>query len=562
MLEPNENFSRLDLAFAGFLTQRVTASLDSNQKDHLRTLLAILSQQNSQGHSCLKINDTDKNLLVAAGLTPESQIASSKQHPLIIEDNRLYLQRYWHYEDRLAKQITQLSQCYLPNDKLESSLDHYFGDNSDKIDWQREAAKKAIQYTFCIITGGPGTGKTTTVCKILALLQELSEHPLAIALAAPTGKAAMRLQESIAISAEKLECTDIIKQYIPRTAVTLHRLLGTKPPSPYFYHNADNPLIFDLVIVDEASMIDLALMSKLVDALKTNARLILLGDKDQLASVESGFVLGDLISALPNNTVELTQSYRFDNDIKKLADAVNQQSWQTGWSLLASGQNTPESNLGLIETSNLINYIGIKRGHYLKAVNASAEFMEIYTIFNQFQVLCANRHGDFGALAINQLVERQLFKQNANKHSGPWYKGRPVMVLQNNPTLHLYNGDIGICLPDSELNGVLMVFFQRPDGSIKKYPPSRLPSCETAFAMTIHKSQGSEFDEVLIVLPETVNPVLSKELIYTGITRAKTAVKLVTNKTVFAAAIDNQVTRSTGLGIKLQKTGKLATEVI
>ena len=392
----------------------------------------------------------------------------------------------------------------------------------------------------------------------MALLQELTEHPLAIALAAPTGKAAMRLQESIAISAEKLECTDKIKQYIPRTAVTLHRLLGTKPPSPYFYHNADNPLIYDLVIVDEASMIDLALMSKLVDALKTNARLILLGDKDQLASVESGFVLGDLISALPNNTVELTQSYRFDNNIKKLADAVNQQSWQTGWSLLASGQNTPESNLGLIETSDLINYIGIKRGHYLKAVNASAEFMEIYTIFNQFQVLCANRHGDFGALAINQLVERQLFKQNANKHSGAWYKGRPVMVLQNNPPLHLYNGDIGICLPDSKLNGALMVFFQRPDGSIKKYPPSRLPSCETAFAMTIHKSQGSEFDEVLIVLPETVNPVLSKELIYTGITRAKTAVTLVTNKTVFVAAIDNQVTRSTGLGIKLQKTGKLA----
>jgi exodeoxyribonuclease V alpha subunit len=550
----DENFSRLDLAFANFLSQRLTAAITPAQQKNLQGLLALVSQQYSHGHSCITISDADKNLLIASGLVAVIPNNPALLLPLVIEENRLYLQRYWQYESRLARQLGEIAQRRFNYPKLDDALTGYFDKATTHIDWQRQAAKKALENAFCIITGGPGTGKTTTVCKILGLLQELNEQPLAIALAAPTGKAAMRLQEAIALGVQNLQCNEAIKQHIPRSALTLHRLLGSKPPSPYFKHDANNPLFYDLVIVDEASMIDLALMSKLVDALKPNARLILLGDKDQLASVESGFVLGDLIAALPNNTVELTQAYRFDSTIKKLAELVNQQDWQAAWGLLADAQNMPDSNIGLINSTDLISTIRNKRRHYLDLVKEGAEFSAIYEAYNHFQVLCANRHGNLGALAINQTLEHELFNHQAQLALSAWYAGRPVMMLQNNPALHLYNGDVGICLPDTDLHNELMVFFQRPDGSVKKYPPSRLPHCETAFALTIHKSQGSEFAEVLIVLPETINSVLSKELIYTGITRAKAAVKLVAKASVFAAALENQVQRSTGLAEKLTKT--------
>ncbi|WP_411728612.1 exodeoxyribonuclease V subunit alpha [Methyloglobulus sp.] len=548
MLAFNEEeiFSRLDIAFARFLSQRTT--LAANRKQALETLLATLSQRQHQGHSCIEINKSDKNLLLASGLASEHPAIPSQTYPLALEQNRLYLQRYWFYEDRLAKQIKQLAHISKPVENLDSLLDRYFCVCATETDWQREAAKIAAQQAFCIITGGPGTGKTTTVCKILAVLQELADEPLLIALTAPTGKAAMRLQEAIAVNIDGLDCLDTIKEQIPHTAITLHRLLGAKPPSPYFHHDATNPLIFDLVVVDEASMVDLALMSKLVDALKPGAKIILLGDKDQLASVESGAVLADLIAALPDNTVELKQSYRFDDNIKKLADAVNQQHHEAAWSILSAGNETA----GILEQKHLIPYILEQRENYVRLVKARAEFTDVYRAFSRFQVVCSNRHGKNGALAINDAVEQGLFGQRTLSSPILWYPGRPVMVMQNNPALHLYNGDIGICLSDKDQNGNLMVFFQRPDGTLKKYLPARMPTCETVFAMTIHKSQGSEFDEALIVLPETINPVLSKELLYTAITRAKKHIKLVAEESVFAATINRKMERVTGLANKFQ----------
>lgn len=548
MLTPNEAeiYSRLDLAFAQFLSQRAT--LDTVGKKALETLLATLSQQQHQGHNCIEISAADKTVLLDSGLAAEHPANTSQTFPLVIEQNRLYLHRYWSYEDRLAKQIKQLSQISNPIENLDNLLDHYFGTNNAEINWQREAAKLAAQQAFCVITGGPGTGKTTTVCKILAVLQELTDESLLIALAAPTGKAAMRLQEAITLNLAKLDCPDGIKAHIPHTANTLHRLLGAKPPSPYFKHNATNPLVFDLVVVDEASMVDLALMSKLVDALKPGARLILLGDKDQLASVESGAVLADLITALPNNTVELRQPYRFDDGIKKLADAVNQQDYETAGHLLSANDEA----VGMLNQKQLISYVLGQREGYARLVNAKADFMDIYQAFTNFQVLCSNRHGKNGALEITTAVEHALFGRNLKYGATSWYPGRPVMVMQNNPALHLYNGDIGICLPDKEQNGNLMVFFQRPDGTVKKHLPTRLPACETVFAMTIHKSQGSEFDEALIVLPETINPVLSKELLYTAITRARQKIKIVAEESVFTATINKKMTRLTGLTNKFQ----------
>lgn len=536
------SYTRLDSAFARFLSQR--SHFDNVGKQQaLEKLLIRLSYEQNQGHNCLAITDEDRGLLAASGLTD-----ASGRLPLVVEQNRLYLQRYWHYEQRLAIQIkAMMANGSAPNlsrlDDLEALLERYFPRPAEGgVDWQREAAKMAVKQPFGIITGGPGTGKTTTVVKILAVLQEMAGQPLLMALAAPTGKAAMRLQEAIGASKANLPCPDSIKKHIPETVTTLHRLLGAMPPSPYFRHHAGQPLIYDLVVVDEASMVDLALMSKLVDALRPNARLILLGDKDQLASVESGAVLADLTRGLPEQTVELKVSHRFKGAIKALADAVNRQQADSVEPLLHQ-----DPAVSALSEESLIDYAAQRHSGYLHLLQGGADFTAIYSQFSQFQVLCANRQGRHSVADINQRVEKKLAGQRLIEPEELWYVGRPVMVTQNNAALHLYNGDMGICLPDPQQQGKRMVFFQRADGSVKKYLPARVPPCETVFAMTIHKSQGSEFTEVLIVLPDAINPVLTKELLYTAITRAKKTVKLVASGEVLSQAIAQKVQRVTGL---------------
>ncbi len=553
MIYEKQPFSRLDMVFARFLSER--SLLDSSQKQDFENLMMSLSFEQSQGHSCIQINKEEHILILASGLAlidPNSRNATPKL-PLVIEQDRLYLHRYWHYESRLALQLSKMTQTKVSNElktttDLSTLFDRYFG-SSDSIDWQRAAAIMAVNQAFCMITGGPGTGKTTTVVKILALLQELSEQPLLIALAAPTGKAAMRLQESIGFNKAALPCIAAIKSAIPESVTTLHRLLGAKPPSPYFRHNAKHPLVYDLVVVDEASMVDLALMSKLIDALKPGARLILLGDKDQLASVESGAVLADLIMALPQQTLELQKSHRFDDNIKNLALAINKQQDIEAWQLLQAGNK----NIALLET-DLIDYITKQQITYLQLITAGAEFGDIYKAFNRFQALCASRLGKNGVSDITLAVEKSLSEIKLIHLSGAWYCGRPIMITENNATLQLYNGDIGICLRDKEQEDQLRVFFQRADGSIRKYLPARIPHCETVFVMTIHKSQGSEFEEVLIILPENTNPILTKELLYTAITRAKKTIKLVANATVFTSTVRQRVQRVTGLVDKFTTT--------
>ena len=535
-------FSRLDLAFSQFLAQRT--AFVGKQKSAIERLVAKLSFQLSQGNSCIRLNDQELQLVLQSGLISEQQTT-----PLKLEGERLYLHRYWFYENRLAEQIEALLRTQITSAENESLVSRYFVALIDETDWQREAAIKSMNQSFSIITGGPGTGKTTTVVKILALLQERAakkQRSLHIALAAPTGKAAMRLQESIGFSKGTLPCSEVIKQRIPETVTTIHRLLGAKPPSPYFKHDAQQPLVYDLVVVDEASMVDLALMSKLVDALKPGSRLILLGDKDQLASVESGAVLADLTAALPFNTIELKKSHRFQGEIKDLAVAVNAQAVDKAWEMLNKGTE----QVGLL-TEDLINYIASRYASYLLKISNEEDFLTIFSEFGRFQALCSNRQGEQGVVEINRQVEEKLHRQNKIHLAGHWYAGRPVMVTQNNAAMQLYNGDIGLCLYDKEL-GKLMVFFLRADHSIKKVLPSRLPEHETVFAMTIHKSQGSEFDECLCVLPESINPVLTKELIYTAITRAKTSLKISSSYAVFSQALQHRVQRTGGLFEKLK----------
>lgn len=542
-ISPAPSYNRLDHAFAEFLAQR--SGLNPSQIPTFKNSVARLSFEQSQGHSCVFLEPEEQALVLSSGLALQLEISQglevAETLPLVLQNYCLYTHRYWFYETRLAQQLKQLLKRDYQIHNLEAALDNHFQPvENHETDWQREAAKLALTHAFAIVTGGPGTGKTTTVVKILALLQELAQQPLHIALAAPTGKAAMRLQESIGASIQSLSCSAEIKRQIPDEVKTLHRLLGARPPSPYFHHDANKPLPYDVVVIDEASMVDLALMSKLVDALKVGARLILLGDKDQLASVESGAVLADLTSSLKKNTVELQKSHRFQGEIKDLAVAVNQQAGKNAWDLLATGSD----KISLLQ-DDVISYIARKQQPYLALIKQGADFKQVFAAFNAFQVLCSNRLGVNGIADINHRVEKQLHL------SGHWYSGRPVMMTQNNAPMQLYNGDIGICMPDKDLNNRLMVFFLRPDGSVKKVLPTRLPPHETVFAMTIHKSQGSEFNEVLIALPDKMNPVLTKELIYTAITRAKQRVKIVAQQEIFSQAVKQKIQRYGGLAAKL-----------
>jgi exodeoxyribonuclease V alpha subunit len=527
-------FSRIDFAFAEFLAKQT--KLKPEDRKTFKEIVAKLSASKSQGHSCISITDKDKLIIEASGVS-----GTSGSEALIIENKTLYMQRYWLYECQLAENIKCLIAHKIKIEQVDELLNQYFPcEDSSEVDWQKLAAEAVINNSFTIITGGPGTGKTTTVVKILALLQELSiEHYLNIGLVAPTGKAAMRLQESILKSKSDLNCSNAIKKEIPEKVQTIHRLLGARQFSPYFKYNDEKKLPFDLVVVDEASMIDLPLMTKLLSALAVGSRVILLGDKDQLSSVEIGSVLSDLSQALPEQTNALNKSFRFSGNIKQLATDLNLQNSFKAWQLINAGHK----DVSLLSL-DLIDYIVEKQLKYFELINNKADFIDIYTEFNQFQVLCATRKGALSIDDINHRVLNKLKECKKVNSSSDWYIGRPVLITQNSPALNLYNGDIGICLVEENK---LMVYFLMPDSSVKKYLPARLPHCETVFAMTIHKSQGSEFEEVLLVLPEKITAILTKELIYTGITRARKKVQLMSSKAVFIEAVNRKVERNSGL---------------
>lgn len=467
------------------------------------------------------------------------------------------------------------------------------------VNWQKVAAAVALTRRFAVISGGPGTGKTTTVTKLLAALitqaKQAGDAPV-IKLVAPTGKAAARLTESIGKAVAELPVEPALKEQIPTDASTLHRLLGAVPNSVEFRHNQHNPLHLDILVVDEASMVDLPMMYKLVDALPKHARLILLGDKDQLASVEAGAVLGDICSfyqqgysaphagviaqltgyqtlAQSSNTTAtiadslcmLQKSYRFDarSGIGQLAKAINSGSMQkVDWVWQRDFEDIARFPIDGQHYSQMIQTLAQEYSHYLKrigqvVVDPNTEQPETthqrakdaLQLFAKCRLLCAVREGDFGISGLNQRIERAL---NARKmiqvQDEIWYHGRPVMVVRNDHALGLYNGDIGLCLRDNS-DGVerLKVFFELPDGSVKAVLPSRVPEHETAYAMTIHKSQGSEFEHTLMILPPEFTPILTRELIYTGITRAKQKLSLYVDDRVLARGVKIRTERASGL---------------
>jgi len=505
--------------------------------------------------------------------------------PLVLDANRrLYLTRYWHYEKTLADNLTALAESPCPDidpARLRTELDRLFAHNADVPDRQKLAAAVAALRRFCVISGGPGTGKTSTVVRILTALQsQAKEKPLRMALSAPTGKAAARLQESIREQKARLPLPEALLDAIPETASTLHRLLGAKPDSVYFRHNRKNPLPLDVLVVDEASMIDLALMAKLIDALPKSARLILLGDKDQLASVEAGAVFGDLcesagyspafceqlyaasgveiapgdlfVPALSDCVALLTRSHRFgaESGIGQLARAINAGRAKEAIELLAGGRH-PEIHWEEARPGGGADPVQrMENGYraFFAAVDSGAEPKEVLALFGRFRVLTAHREGDSGAAGINLRFEERLYARRRLRRGSRWYPGRPVIVTRNDYDLRLFNGDIGIAL---ETGAGLRVFFEDADGHIRGFSPTRLPEHETVYAMTVHKSQGSEFDEIVLALPDVESPVLDRPLIYTAVTRARRRAEIHGSRKILEDAIKRVPGRSSGLRERL-----------
>ena len=516
---------------------------------------------------------------------------------------RLYLRRYWRDEQTLTNGVQQRCVSVEP---IDTSLTHNWlnrlfnaGESAAAAtaaaaqtaapDWQKIACALALRARFTIITGGPGTGKTYTAARLLALLFALSPAPerLRIALAAPTGKAAARLRQSIDTSLQNLQAR--LGQHLNLTeltrriggARTLHALLGSRPDSRRFHHHEGNPLDADVVIIDEASMIHLEMMAALIRALPPQARLVLLGDKDQLASVEAGAVLGDLCrdaqaghydevtvayvqaasgesipdwyraaqtdtpSLLAQQTVMLRESRRFQGPIGALAQAVNAGDAQSVAKLLSATE--ADGPLWAASGAQITTLCSIAvhgrpgapaayRDYLLKLrERPAAQGKDTYdrwacTVlqsFDRFRVLCGLREGSWGVAGINQAIEDALAAQGLVNARGTWYAGRPVMVTRNNPALKVFNGDVGLTLPSPDSDGRLRVYFLEGE-QLRSVSVSRLSQVETAYAMTVHKSQGSEFEHTALVLPARGGRLLSRELVYTGITRARSALTLVT----------------------------------
>ncbi|MEM5450277.1 exodeoxyribonuclease V subunit alpha [Paraburkholderia guartelaensis] len=680
----------LDAAFARFLWTEAPHS-----PPLLLLAAALASHQLGRGHVCLDLKATLEDPAFALSLPPdgpqmlaavpaqppaevlagvtlaqwraalavpdlvseETAIADVAQGnaPLVLAGTRLYLRRYWQYEqdvrEGIERRLTRAAQleAALPLDIARAALDALFAPRAGQVaraaDWQKLACALAARSAFSIVTGGPGTGKTTTVVRLLALLQTLAlgragqgahaARPLRIRLAAPTGKAAARLNESIAGAVERLPFDALqahvdavaLRNAIPTVVTTLHRVLGTRPGSRRFRHDAANPLPVDVLVIDEASMVDLEMMAAVLDALPPSARLILLGDKDQLASVEAGAVLGELcdrareghytqasrawLEAATGERIDaamldahglpldqaiamLRESHRFasESGIGALAELVNlgdavgvAKIWSRGYEDLAR-LVCPADDDGPLRSLIVDGRVGEhgdahaqRQGyrHYLETMRttrpepgATPEALAgwaagVLKAHGAFQLLCALRRGPWGVEGLNRRVARLLHEEGLIDPHGDWYAGRPVLVMHNDYELGLMNGDIGIALELPVAAGeppVLRVAFPAGDGSggVKWVSPSRLQGVETVFALTVHKSQGSEFTHAALVLPDTYSPILTRELVYTGITRARSFLTLAVpeGRSVLDRAVLAKVQRASGLMAGLARDAQAA----
>lgn len=561
----------LDVQFAAAM-----ARLASEQDTRVILAAALASWAVGQGHVCAdlpKLREegfvgSDEQPLHVALPGPDewlSALAASRlvatdadaARPLFVDpQGRVYLQRYARYQRRVADAIglrARSEELGYNKASLKAVLDNLFAGFDPQ---QRRAAACATRHRFCLISGGPGTGKTTTAVRVLATLQQLAMdkgEPLKMRMAAPTGKAAQRLGESVSSQLPKLGCSDELLATLPTTASTVHRLLGYQPNRPdAFRYNRRNRLLLDVLLVDEVSMLDLVLMAKLFSALEDHARVIFLGDKDQLASVQLGAVVGDIHAAsqgssLASCVVHLTKSHRYSeaSGIGLLARAINCGDSKEALAVCSTATSEAAARLyDYDEKSGLQGRLAELVLAGFKGLWEDRDPQRRLALLDRFRVLCVNRKGPLGVETLNRQVQRYLASKLKLKDGSEFKDGRPIMVLQNDYRMRLFNGDIGVCCQDED--GSLGVYFQVAEG-LRRVPYAQLPRHESVFAMTVHKSQGSEVDHVALVLPRADSPLASRELLYTAVTRARKKVSLFGSAEALQGAVQRRVRRSSGL---------------
>lgn len=587
---------------------RCLLDLEPDADPALGLIAATVSLAVSQGHSCLPLAHLENVLNEASPegahlprLPEMARLMTALETsrwaepaddvsiaPLLYNpQGEVWLGRYFHYEGDVARVLRGLLQRppeVVDSATLRAALQPFFKLDGELPDWQAVAALTGLVSPLTVITGGPGTGKTTTVLWLLAawigLRLAAGDAPPRIHLAAPTGKAAARLSESLRVRVAELDITDDVRAAIPVTASTLHRLLGVRRGSSRFHHHAGHPLNTDLVVVDEVSMVDLPLMAKLLDALPPTARLVLLGDRDQLASVEAGNVLAAvcaaagedamspsraaLVKAVTGTSVEaapvespfadavigLRRSHRFGHDsgLGRVAAHIRDGEVDILRQELATDAFADvllDSVAAQHPVETLVEAY-LDRFAELAACDDSQQALQRA---DKFRILTAMRDGPSGNRTLNAAFEQALRQRLGVAPDQVDYPGRLLLVTRNDYGTELFNGDIGIVLGDAE--GTLRAWFPAADGSVRKLALAALPECESAYAMTIHKSQGSEFDEVAIVLPREDARVLSRELLYTAVTRARTHVHLIASDAVLAATISRSTRRFSGLADRL-----------
>lgn len=573
-----------------------------------RVLLAaaLASQKVQAGHVCLDLPQLcreedlvggDSGPLRVAWPEPQTWLAALRASPLIATDERpaplhldadgrLYLRRYYEHERGLATAIRQRvahARADIDERVLHAGLDRLFGPEprrsheatgraqldlfepgaAGEPDGQRLAARRAVERAFCVVSGGPGTGKTSTVVKILALLVEQSAARAQAAprmlLLAPTGKAAARLGEAIKRSKHGLRAAPEVLAAIPEETSTIHRALGAfGGHTQRFRHHENAPLAADVVVVDEASMVDLALMARLFSALPRGARVILLGDKDQLASVEAGAVLGDICGAglteaaatadIADSIALLTRSYRYaaGSGIRKLAQAINDAQPERALELL---RDPSLPDVMLVTPGSTESWAALEAAAvagFAPLLTAQGALAKLQAL-DRFAVLCAHRRGRHGQLAINARIEAALRERGLIPPGSIRYAGRPVMVTQNDYQARLFNGEVGVLLRDPADPARTLASFLAADGRLREIAAARLPPHESAYALSVHKSQGSEFDDVAVVLPTESSSVLCRELLYTAVTRARRTVVVHASAEIIALTLQRSVRRASGL---------------
>ena len=589
---------------------RLVARIDREQCRHLPILAALTSWASGQGHTCLPLTAVPE--LLAEGHVDGSDFpapAILRSHllaspavgqpgairPLILDDNdNLALYRLFHAEEVVTRALrlrTASMDTPVGPDAL-SILSQLFPESAATgvIDWQRTAAALALFRRFLVIAGGAGTGKTHTAARILALLIALAPAPLRIALAAPTGKAALRLQESIRTA--KATLPEPLAAPIPEQAQTLHRLLGYQHHRPDFLHNRTNPLHLDLLMLDEASMIDVPLMAATLSALPPTCRVILLGDQDQLASVEAGNLFGDLCgdgtvrwsarlrhclqpflgaAGLPAGTagpdeplsdslIRLRVSRRFHekSGISALARAVQSGEADTLEAVLQ--RSFPDLRIEEPGSSITASWLQERILPFIQPLFTADSPGSALQTLGERRILCALREGPAGVEGINRMADTVCRRHGHIPQGERLYRGMPVLILRNAYNLGLFNGDTGVLWPDH--SGLLLAWFPFAGGQLKAFSLGRLPAWQPSYALTVHKSQGSEFDQVLLLLPEEDKPILSRELLYTGITRARSELTLCCRPKLLHLASQRRIVRFSGLAHKLRQTGSPRAVVV